>query len=137
MLFFCLFQCFTKKEYRMESKRNETFRRVIIGTNAIQETWSGRQEADKEATRQEGAPQGGGRAPHPCGPLVAPLTDFLCLYILAYPKNIQEHHENLIPPPQTFCTREIPSWSLRRRCARGGIHHEGPLHHLQGLSDEL
>ena len=37
----------------------------------------------------------------------------------------------------TFCIREIPSWSLRRRFAEGGIDHGGPLHHLQGLSDEL
>ena len=95
---FCLFQCFTEKEYQTESKRNETFGRVIFGTNAIQETWSGRQEADKEATRQEGAPQGGGRAPHPCGPLLAPLTVFLSLYILTYPENIQEHQETLFPP---------------------------------------
>ena len=37
----------------------------------------------------------------------------------------------------TFCIRDIPSWSLRRRSARGGIDHGGPLHHLQGPSDEL
>ena len=37
-------------------KRNETFRRIIFGTNMIQETWSGRQERSEEATRQEGAP---------------------------------------------------------------------------------
>ena len=50
-VFFCLFQCFVKKEYQTESKRNETFRRVIFGTNTIQETWSGRQERDEAATR--------------------------------------------------------------------------------------
>ena len=53
---FCLFQCSAEKEYQTESKRNETFGRVIFGTNAIQETWSGRQEVNKEATRQGGAP---------------------------------------------------------------------------------
>ena len=37
----------------------------------------------------------------------------------------------------TFCISEIPSWSLRRCSAGGGIDHGGPLHHLQGLSDEL
>ena len=37
-------------------KRNESFGRVIFGTNAIQETWSGGQERNEEATRQEGAP---------------------------------------------------------------------------------
>ena len=53
---FCLFQCFAEKEYQTESKRNETFGRVIFGTNAIQETWSGHHERNKVATRQEGAP---------------------------------------------------------------------------------
>ena len=53
---FCLFQCFKEKEYQTESKRNETFRRDLFGTNAIQETWRGRQEASEAATRQEGTP---------------------------------------------------------------------------------
>ena len=43
--------------------------------------------------RQEGAP-------HPCGPLVAPPTNFFCLYILLYPENIQGSHETTFPPPQ-------------------------------------
>ena len=53
---FCLFQCFEEKEYQTESKRNETFGSDLFGTNATQETWSGRQEAAEAATRQEGAP---------------------------------------------------------------------------------
>ena len=32
-------------------KRNETFGRVIFGTNVIQGTWSGRQATNEEATR--------------------------------------------------------------------------------------
>ena len=55
---FCLFQCFAEKEYQTESKRNETFGSVIFGTNVIQRTWSGRQERNKVATRQEGMPRG-------------------------------------------------------------------------------
>ena len=55
-VFFAYFSVSQKRNYQMESKRNETFGRVIFGMNAIQETWSGRQEADEEATRQEGAP---------------------------------------------------------------------------------
>ena len=31
------------KGYQTESKRNETFVRIVFGTNAIQETWSGSQ----------------------------------------------------------------------------------------------
>ena len=48
---FCLFQCFAEKEYQTESKWNEAFARIIFGTNAIQETWSGRQGSNKAATR--------------------------------------------------------------------------------------
>ena len=47
---FCLFQGFAEKEYQTESKRNETFESDLFGTNAIQETWSGRQEAAEAAT---------------------------------------------------------------------------------------
>ena len=64
---FCLFQCSAEKEYETESKRNETFGRVIFGTNVVQETWSGCQERSKEATRQGGAPPPG-RAPTLMGP---------------------------------------------------------------------
>ena len=51
LLFSGLFQCFEEKEYQMESKRNETFERVIFGTEAIQETWSRRQGSFEEAMR--------------------------------------------------------------------------------------
>ena len=37
---FCLFQCFAEKEYQTESKRNETFAMIFLGTKAIQKTWS-------------------------------------------------------------------------------------------------
>ena len=33
---FCLFECSAEKEYQTESKGNETFGRVIFGTNVIQ-----------------------------------------------------------------------------------------------------
>ena len=66
---FFLFQCFEEKEYQTESKRNETFGSDLSGTNTIQETWSGCQERNKEATRQEGAPRGGRRTPTLVGPL--------------------------------------------------------------------
>ena len=68
IVFFCLFQCFSEKEYQTESKWNETFGRVIFGTNMIQETWSGRQERSKEATRQGGAPAPLGVPPTLVGP---------------------------------------------------------------------
>ena len=53
---FCLFPCFAEKEYQTESKRNETFGKVIFGKKAIRETWSACQGTNEESTRQGGAP---------------------------------------------------------------------------------
>ena len=53
---FPLFQFFAEKEHQTESKRNETFRKVIFGKKAIQETWSARKGINEEATRQGGVP---------------------------------------------------------------------------------
>ena len=97
-MLFCLFKCFEGKEYQTESKRNETFGNVIFGTNVIQRTWSGRQATRWPRGRGHAYPPG--RALHPRGPLVAPPTYFFLLYIPTYPETIEEHHENLIPPPQ-------------------------------------
>ena len=111
---FCLFQCFAEKEYQMESKRNETFGRVIFGTNVIQRTWSGCQATTKADTRVPKAPPGGGRAPHPRGPLERQPTYFFLLYILPYPENFQEHHETVFPPPQP----SVPVRSHLGACSR-------------------
>ena len=127
---FCLFQCFAEKEYQTESKRNKTFGRVIFGTNVIQRTWSASQEAAKAATRVEGAP------PISWAPWAA--TDVLLPPIYTHvPRKHPGNQQKTISTAVTFCIREIPSWSLRRRSAGGGIDDGGPLHHLQGPSDEL
>ena len=60
---FCLFQCLAEKEYQTESKQNETFARIVFGTNAIQETWSRSVELHEASMRQEGAPRGVGAPP--------------------------------------------------------------------------
>ena len=99
LLFSCLFQCFEEKEYQTESKWNETFGSDLFGTNVIQRTWSGSQETTEATTRVPGAPPRAGRTPHPRGPLEHPPTYFFLLYIPKYPETIEEHHENLIPPP--------------------------------------
>ena len=106
MLFFCLFQYFEEKEYQTESKRNETFGSMILGTNVIPRTWSASQEAAEAATRVQGTPTPTGRAHLSRGPLGRPPTYFFLLYIPTYPENIRTSHENLIPPPQ-------PSVSVR------------------------
>ena len=131
MLFFCLFQCFAEKEYQMESKRNETFGRVIFGTEAIQETWSRRQGSFKEATRQGGAPYPWAR-PHPRGPLVAPQTDFFHIYLSIYPKNIGEHNRSGVPPPQASVATKNQSGPCSSLTG-GHLHHPGALHDEEGV----
>ena len=70
------------------------------------------------------------------GPLGRPPTYFFLLYIPTYPKNIQGANEKN-STAITFYIREIPSWSLRRCSAGGGIDHGGILHQHHGPSDEL
>ena len=54
--------------------------------------WNKRDPEDLEwmSSNQQGGHEAGGRALHPRGPLVAPLTDFSCVYISIYPKTIGE-----------------------------------------------
>ena len=117
-VFFCLFQCFAEKEYQTESKWNETFARIFLGTNATQETWSGSQRRNQAATRQGGVPRAGRPAPHSRGPLVAPLT-YLRLYILLNPGNIQGGHETTFPPPQPYVPVSSHLGAFPTICRRG------------------
>ena len=107
----------------------------------LEQTQSRRLGVDvKEATRRprgRAARPGVQARPHPRGPLVALLTDLFRLYILIYPGNIRTGAKNPISTAATFCTREIPSWGLFRRSARGGINHRGLLHQHHGLSDDV
>ena len=136
MLFFCLFQYFEEKEYQTESKQNETFGSVIFGTNVIQRTWSASQEAIEAARRYEGAPTPPGHAPVSWAPRAA--TDVLLPPIYTYvPRKHPGSQRNTISTTVTFCIREIPSWSLRRRSTGGGIDHGWLLHQHHSPFDEL
>ena len=135
-VFVCLFQCFAEKEYQTKSKRNETFRNVIFGTNVIQRTWSGRQAINEKSTRQGARLPPWERPPPswaPCG-----STDLLLPPIYTYvPPNHQKHPRKPNSTAATFCTHEIPSWGLFRRPAGGGIDHEGLLHQHHSLSNDV
>ena len=86
--------------------------------------------------RVPGAPLGLGAPPTLVGPSV--IHRRTCSsYIYTRTPKTSEETTNTISTIVTFCIREIPSWSRRRRSAGGGIHHGGPLHRLQGLFDEL
>ena len=111
------------------------FRRKRI-SNGVQTEWNLREsyfwnKHDPEdlgwtSSNQQGGHEAGwrlppGRALHPRGPLVALLTDLLCLYILIYPGNIRYGAKTLFPPPQ-------PSVPVRSHLgAFSGILPEGAL----------
>ena len=65
----------------MESKRNETFRRVIFGMEAIQETWSICQRSFMVATRQGARPRGVGAPPTLVTASLAPWSRFQVSWI--------------------------------------------------------
>ena len=100
MLFFCAYFSVSQKR---NIKRNPNGMKPSRGS-FLEQTQSRRIGVDvKEATRRPRGrrrAQGGRRAPHPRGPLMAPPTYFFRLYILIYPENIQEHQETLFPQPQ-------------------------------------
>ena len=96
-------------------------------------------DVEQQTRRPRGCParpRGGVRSPPSCDPCGSTNLLLPPIYIHV-PRKYPRAPRKTISTAGTFCIREIPSWSLRRRSAGGGIDHRGPLHHLQGLSDEL
>ena len=88
------------------------------------------------STRHRGMPQRGGRALHPRGPLVAPLTYFFLLYIPIYPKTIGEQNRSGVPPPQASVATKNQSGPCSGTLPKGGTLTGGHLHHPGALHDE-
>ena len=84
-------------------------------------------------------PRDRGRALHPRGPLVAPLTDFFRLYISIYPKNIEDHNRLGVPPPQaSVATKNLSGARFGtlpegEPITGGHLHHPGALHDGEGV----
>ena len=93
----------------------------------------------REATRKaqgRGRAHPPGRALHPHGPLVAPLTDFFCLYTSIYPKNIDEQNRSGVPPPQASVATKNQSGACSSTLPEGETITDGHLHHPGALHDE-
>ena len=80
-----------------------------------------------------------GRVPHPRGPLVAPLTNFFCLYKSIYPKTFREQNRLGVPSPQASvatknqsgpCSGTLPEGET---LTGGHLHHPGALHDEEGV----
>ena len=120
-VFFAYFSVSQKRNIKRNANGMKPSRGSFFGTNAIQETWSGRQGISEEATRQEGAPP----------PSWAPRssTDLLLPPIYIHiPRKHPGAPRKLISTTATFCTHEIPLWGLFRRSAGEGFDHGGLLH---------
>ena len=96
---FPLFQCFAEKEYQTESKRNETFWRSYFWKESNLIDLEYKPGEHRGSHKIGGRAHPPGRALHPHGPLVAPLTYFLLLYIPIYPKTFGEQNKYGVPPP--------------------------------------
>ena len=118
-MFSCLFQCFEEKGYQMESKQNETFGKVIFGTEPIQGTWSACQRSFEEATRV-------GASPLSRGPLERSPTDFFKQYIPIYPKTIEDEDRSGVPPPQASVATKNLSGPCYGTLPEGGIPQRWP-----------
>ena len=100
--------------------------------------WNERDPEDLEckSRNNRGGHEGGGRAPISWAPRES--TDLLLPPIYTHvPRQQQKRPRKTISTTVTFCIREIPSWSLRRRSAGGGIDHGVLLHQHHSPSDEL
>ena len=134
-VFFSYFSVSQKRNIKRNPNGMKPSGELFFGTNVIQGTWSGRQERSEEATRQGGAPAPLGAAPPSWAPRSSP--DWLLSPIYTHiPRKHPRAPRNPISIAATFCTREIPSWGLFRRSARGGMDHGGQLHQLYCPSDE-
>ena len=106
----------------------------------LEQTQSRRLGVDvKEAMRgpqdREARP-GGRRAPHPRGPLVAPLTDFFRLYIPIYPKTFGEQKRSGVPPPQASVATKNQSGPCSGTLPEGDPITGGHLDHPGAIHDE-
>ena len=75
-------------------------------------------------------PRGRGRALHPRGPLVAPLTYFFRLYISIYPKTFGEQNRSGVPPSQASVATKNQSGPCSGTLPEEGSITGGHLHHL-------
>ena len=119
VVFFAYFSVSQKRNIKRSRNRTKSTGEVIFGRKATGKTWSACQERNEGATRQGGAPTPLGRALHPRGPLVAPLTYFFRLYISIYPKTIGEHNRSGVPPPEASIATENQSRPVPAPCRRG------------------
>ena len=129
MLFFAYF--------RVSQKRN--IKRIPNGMKPSEKLFLERKQYGRLGVHVRGStrkPRGRGCAHHPRGPLMAPPTDFLRLYIPIYPKTIKTEDRSGVPPPQASVATKTLSGAHSGTLPEGGSLTGGHLHHPGALHDE-
>ena len=103
--------------------------------------WNKRNPGDLEWTlrKQRGGHEVGGRAQGGRARLPTSWVSWPSsfAYIYSYTLKTSREPRNTFSTAATLCTREISSWGLFRRSAKGGIDHGGLLHQHHSLSDDV
>ena len=92
-------------------------------------------EASRKPRGREACPTPWAR-PHPHGPLVAPLTDFFCLYKSTYPKTFEEQDRSRVPSVQASGATKNLSGARSSTLPKGEPLTGGHLHHPDAIHDE-
>ena len=135
-VFFCYFNISKKRNIKRSPNGMKP-----LGAWFLERTWSRELGVQvKKLARRTGErrarPPPLGAPPISWAPQAA--TDVLLPPIYTYvPRKHPGSQQNTISTTVNFCIHEIPSWSLCRRSAGGGIDHGGLLHQHHSPSDEL
>ena len=125
VLVFVFFPCFS-----VSQKRN--IKRSPNGMKTSEKLFLERKQYRRLGVHVRGSTRrarGRGRALHPRGPLVAPLTDFFRLYIPIYPKTIDYEDRWRVPLPQASVATKNLSGARSGTLPEGGFLTGGHLHH--------
>ena len=135
MLFFAYFSVSKKRNIKRSPNRMKSSGELFLERKQSRGLGVHVMESTRRA-RGRGRAHPPGRALHPRGPLVAPLTYFFLLYIPIYPKNIMEQNRSGVPPPQASVATKNQSGPCSGTLLEGGSLIGGHLHHPGALHDE-
>ena len=125
MLFFAYFKVSQKWNIKRSTNGMKPSGELFLERKQSRRLGVDVREASRKPRGREARPTPWAR-PHPCGPLMAPLTDFFCLYISIYPKNFQEHNRLGVPPRQASVATKNQSGPCSGTLPEGGIPHRWP-----------
>ena len=116
--FFCLFQYFDETEYQTESKRNETFRKVILEQNQSRELGVQARGSSRMPRDRGGAPTPPGAPSTLVGPSWLPWHTSSA-YISPYTLKRWGHNRSGVPPSEASVATKSQPRPVLAPCRRG------------------